>query len=37
MDPSIKPVKRKRRKLAPESNMAIAEEMEKLLKAYFIE
>ncbi|XP_059434521.1 uncharacterized protein LOC132167531 [Corylus avellana] len=37
VDPSVKLVKRKRRKFAPEQTMAIAEEVEKLLKAHFIE
>ncbi|XP_059441915.1 uncharacterized protein LOC132174241 [Corylus avellana] len=37
VDPSIKPVKNKRRKFAHERNMAIAEEVEKLLRARFIE
>ncbi|XP_059458240.1 uncharacterized protein LOC132187819 [Corylus avellana] len=37
VDPSVKPVKQKRRKFAPERNEAIAEEVEKLLKARFIE
>ncbi|XP_059437719.1 uncharacterized protein LOC132170668 [Corylus avellana] len=37
VDPSVKPVKQKRRKFALERNMAIAEEVEKLFKARFIE
>ncbi|XP_059441833.1 uncharacterized protein LOC132174156 [Corylus avellana] len=37
VDPSVKPVKQKRRKFALERNVAIAEEVEKLLKARFIE
>ncbi|XP_059461825.1 uncharacterized protein LOC132190804 [Corylus avellana] len=37
VDPSVKPVKQKIRKFAPERNMAISEEVEKLLKARFIE
>ncbi|XP_059436681.1 uncharacterized protein LOC132169711 [Corylus avellana] len=37
VDSSVKPVKQKRRKFAPKRNMAIAEEVEKLLKAHFIE
>ncbi|XP_059441959.1 uncharacterized protein LOC132174300 [Corylus avellana] len=37
VDPSVKPVKQKRRKFAPERNVVIAEEVEKLLKACFIE
>ncbi|XP_059441920.1 uncharacterized protein LOC132174250 [Corylus avellana] len=37
VDPNIKLVRQKRRKFAPERNMAIAEEVEKLLKARFIE
>ncbi|XP_059436572.1 uncharacterized protein LOC132169571 [Corylus avellana] len=37
VDPSVKPVKQKRRKFAPEWNMAIVEEVEKLLRARFIE
>ncbi|XP_059446518.1 uncharacterized protein LOC132178074 [Corylus avellana] len=37
VDLSMKPVKQKRRKFATERNMAIAEEVEKLLRAQFIE
>ncbi|XP_059451437.1 uncharacterized protein LOC132182235 [Corylus avellana] len=37
VDSSMKLVKQKRRKFAPERNMAIAEEVEKLLRARFIE
>ncbi|XP_059428507.1 uncharacterized protein LOC132162267 [Corylus avellana] len=37
IDPKVKPVKQKRRKFAPDRNMAIAEEVGKLLKAQFIE
>ncbi|XP_059446359.1 uncharacterized protein LOC132177899 [Corylus avellana] len=37
VDPRVQPVKQKRRKFAPERNVAIAEEVEKLLKARFIE
>ncbi|XP_059428567.1 uncharacterized protein LOC132162341 [Corylus avellana] len=37
VDPVMKPMKQKRRKFTPERNMAIAEEVEKLLKAQFIE
>ncbi|XP_059436758.1 uncharacterized protein LOC132169816 [Corylus avellana] len=37
VDPSVKPMKQKRRKFAPERNVAIPEEVEKLLKARFIE
>jgi hypothetical protein len=36
VDLTIKPVKQKRRKFAPERNVAIADEVEKLLKAKFI-
>ncbi|XP_059436327.1 uncharacterized protein LOC132169285 [Corylus avellana] len=36
VDPSMKPVRQKRRKFSFERNMAIAEEVEKLLKALFI-
>jgi hypothetical protein len=32
----VSPVKQKQRKFAPERNLAIAEEVEKLLKARFI-
>jgi hypothetical protein len=35
--PEASPVKQKRRKFAPERNLAIAEEVEKLLKARFIQ
>ncbi|XP_059436608.1 uncharacterized protein LOC132169620 [Corylus avellana] len=37
INPEVKPVKQKRIKFAPERNMAIAEEVDKLLKAQFIE
>ncbi|XP_059435448.1 uncharacterized protein LOC132168473 [Corylus avellana] len=37
VDPNVKPVKQKRRKFAPERNIAIAKEVEKLLRARFIE
>ncbi|XP_059436632.1 uncharacterized protein LOC132169649 [Corylus avellana] len=37
INPEVKPVKQKRRKFAPNRNMAIAEEVDKLLKAQFIE
>jgi hypothetical protein len=37
MDPDVKPVKQKRRKFAPERVEAITVEVEKLLKAQFIE
>ncbi|XP_059451077.1 uncharacterized protein LOC132181862 [Corylus avellana] len=37
VDPSVKPVKQKRRKFAPERNMVIAEEVENLLRSRFIE
>ena len=36
VDLAMKPVKQKRRKFAPEGVKAIAEEVEKLLKAQFI-
>ncbi|XP_059460362.1 uncharacterized protein LOC132189629 [Corylus avellana] len=37
INPKVKPVKQKRRKFAPDRNMAIAKEVGKLLKAQFIE
>jgi hypothetical protein len=37
MDPAMKPVKQKRRKFTPKRVKAIAEEVEKLLKAKFIQ
>jgi hypothetical protein len=37
VDPTMRPVKQKRRKFAPKRNVAIADEVEKLLKAQFIQ
>jgi hypothetical protein len=37
INPEMSPVKQKRRKFAPERNVAITEEVERLLKAHFIQ